>query len=124
MINSELREGRIEASIFGKLVLDDFRELERQIETQISANQPLLLLIDLRTMAGFTLDAIIEDYRFSKRHADAGGKIAVLTESDFDSLIGWFEQSLVSAEIQLFDDETAARDWLAGTTEVPAELAE
>ncbi len=124
MISSELRENHIEASIFGKLTLDDFRELEGRIEAQILRNQPVALLVDMREMAGFTLDAIIEDYRFSKRHADAGGKIALLTDSDIDSLIGWFEQSLVSAELRLFDDEIAARAWLLGEAETPGESGE
>jgi len=124
MINSELRENHVEASIFGKLTIDDFRELERQIEAQITRKQPVALLLDMREMAGFTIDAIIEDYRFSKRHAGTGGKIALLTESDMDSLIGWFEQSLVSAELQLFDDEIAARAWLLGEAEIPTEIGE
>ncbi len=124
MITSELRDNHIEASIFGKLTVEDIHEIERRIEAQIARNEPVALLVDLRAMAGFTLDAIIEDYRFSKRHAADNGKVALLTDSDMDSLLGWFEQSLVSAEIRLFDDEIAARAWLLGEAETTPEIGE
>ncbi|GAA5173154.1 hypothetical protein GCM10025771_00050 [Niveibacterium umoris] len=114
MITAELRDNCVEAVVFGELTLADFRQFEAQIEAAIGAGKPLRAFVDLREMAGLTLDAVIEDYRFARRHKNDDGRIAVLTNSDLDSIGAWLEQSLVSADIRLFDDEGMARAWLAG----------
>lgn len=112
MITAEVRDGRVEAAVFGKLTLDDFHQFEQQIETQVASGAPLCAFVDLRAMDGLTLDAAIEDYHFTRRHAQLKGRIAVLTENEFDTIGAWLEQALVEADIRLFDDEANARTWL------------
>ncbi|WP_417067438.1 STAS/SEC14 domain-containing protein [Niveibacterium terrae] len=112
MITAEVRDGRVEAAVFGKLTLDDFHLFEQQIEAQVAGGAPLCAFVDLRAMDGLTLDAAIEDYHFTRRHAQLKGRIAVLTENEFDTIGAWLEQALVEADIRLFDDESNARTWL------------
>ncbi|MCX9158435.1 STAS/SEC14 domain-containing protein [Niveibacterium sp. 24ML] len=114
MITAELRDNCVEAVVFGELTLADFRQFESQVEAAIATGAPLRAWVDLRQMDGLTLDAAIEDFRFARRHKNADGRIAVVTDDDLDSIGAWVEQSLVNAEIRLFDDETMARAWLAG----------
>lgn len=114
MINSELREGCVEAAVFGELTLADFQSIEATITRQLQVVAEMRVLLDLRGMQGLTLDAAIEDFRFARQHAHIGGRIAVITEYDLDSLAAWLEQALLAAEIRLFDDELLARTWLAG----------
>lgn len=116
MITAELRDNCVEAVVFGELTLADFRQFESQIESTIAAGKPLRACVDLRQMAGLTIDAAIEDYRFARRHKNDDGRIAVITEGKLLSIGAWVEQSLVSADIRLFDDEAMARAWLAGET--------
>ncbi|WP_374512443.1 STAS/SEC14 domain-containing protein [Niveibacterium sp.] len=114
MITAELRDNCVEAVVFGELTLADFRQFEAQIEAAVSTGAPLRALVDLREMNGLTLDAAIEDYRFARRYKDKDGRIAVLTTNDLDTIGAWLEQSLINAELRLFDDEVMARAWLAG----------
>jgi len=122
MITAELRDGCVEVAVFGELTVVDFHQFERQVEAQLAAGKLLRAFVDLRAMAGLTLDAAIEDFRFARRHANDRGRIAVLTESDLDALGAWLEQSLVNAEIRLFDDESAARSWLSEEADIPTEM--
>ncbi len=117
MITAEVRDGRVEAAVFGELTLDDFHLLERQIEVQIANGTPSRAFVDLRAMDGLTLDAALEDFRFTRRNAHLDGRIAVLTENEFDTIGAWLEQTLVEADIRLFDDESNAKTWLASDEE-------
>lgn len=112
MITTEMLDGCVETTVFGELTLDDFRQFEAQIEAQLASGNAIRAFVDLRDMSGLTLDAAIEDFRFSRRHARDDGRIAVLTNDELDTLGAWLTQSLVSADIRLFDDEAMCRAWL------------
>lgn len=114
MITTEMRDDCVEAVVFGELTLEDFRQFEQRIEAQLAAGGPIRAFVDLRTMSGLTLDAAIEDFRFSRRHARDDGRIAVLTNDELDTLGAWLTQSMVSADIRLFDEEPICRAWLQG----------
>ncbi len=100
------------AGIFARLEIADFQRLETEIESQLGRLGKVDLLLDLREMLGYTLDVALEDLRFSREHARAVGRVAILSE---DTSIVWtalLSDLFVRAHIRVFDDETQARKWL------------
>lgn len=106
-------EGRLTViGIFARLELADFRKIEDEIQRQLDAVGQVDLLVDLRGMAGYTLDVAIEDIRFVREHARDIGRIAILSEKDSVVWAALLARLFVRAEIQVFDSESGARDWL------------
>jgi hypothetical protein len=99
--------------IFARLEISDFRRLEEEIERQLKRMGKIDLLVDLRGMLGYTLDVALEDLRFSREHAHDVGRVAILSEDESMIWTALLSELFVRAEIQVFDDETAAREWLA-----------
>lgn len=111
-------EGRLSViGIFARLELADFRKIEDEIQRQLDAVGQIDLLVDLRGMVGYTLDAALEDIRFVREHARDIGRIAILSEKDSVVWAALLARLFVRAEIQVFDSESGARDWLAAPLE-------
>jgi hypothetical protein len=111
-------EGRLSViGIFARLELADFRRIEDEIQRQLDAVGQIDLLVDLRGMSGYTLDVALEDIRFVREHARDIGRIAILSENDSVVWAALLARLFVRAEIQVFDSESDARDWLAATLE-------
>lgn len=109
-------EGRLSIiGIFARLELADFRKIEDEIQRQLDAVGQIDLLVDLRGMAGYTLDVALEDIRFVREHARDIGRIAILSEKDSVIWSALLARLFVRAEIQVFDSESGARDWLSTT---------
>ena len=107
-------EGRLSViGIFARLELADFRKIEDEIQRQLDAVGQIDLLVDLRGMVGYTLDVALEDIRFVREHARDVGRIAILSEKDSVIWSALLARLFVRAEIQVFDSESGARDWLA-----------
>jgi hypothetical protein len=107
-------EGKLTvAGIFARLEIADFQRLEREIESQLGALGKVDLLIDLRGMLGYTLDVALEDLRFTREHAKEVGRVAILSEDNAMIWTALLSELFVRAEIRIFDDEAAAREWLS-----------
>ncbi|MDR3213569.1 MAG: STAS/SEC14 domain-containing protein [Azoarcus sp.] len=99
-------------TVFGEFTLADYREFEELADYKIKFDGRLDLLFDLREMAGFTIDLAVEEIRHSRQHAHDYRRIAILTDDQWVTWSAWVSQFFVDAEIQVFDEETEARDWL------------
>jgi len=98
--------------IFATFEIGDFRRLETEVEKQLLELGQIDLLVDLRAMLGYTLDAALEDIRFSREHALEVGRIAILSEDDAVVWTALLSRIFVRAQIQVFDNEALAREWL------------
>ena len=98
--------------VFGRLEIADFTRLEEEIESQLRLVGRIDLLVDLRGMLGYTLDVAFEDVRFTREHAHDVGRIAILSENNTVVWTALLSELFIRAEIRVFDDETAAREWL------------
>ena len=106
-------EGRLTViGIFGTLEMADFRRFETEVVQQLRALGEVDLLVDLTGMLSYTLDAAIEDIRFSREHAKDVGQIAILSEKQSVVWSALLSRIFVQAEIRLFDSEAGAREWL------------
>ncbi|MDR2032301.1 MAG: STAS/SEC14 domain-containing protein [Azoarcus sp.] len=112
MISIDNNGSLITAIVFGEFTLADYREFEELADYKIKFDGTVDLLFDLREMAGFTVDLIVEEIRHSRRHAHDFRRIAVLTDDQWVTWSAWVSQFFVDAEIQVFDNEEEARLWL------------
>lgn len=116
MITIHHQDQWVEFAVLGEFTLADFAEFEEVVRYKIKFSGPVTLLVDLRQMAGFTVDVAWEEIRFSQQHANDFSRIAVLTDSQWVAWSAWLSQLFVSAEIGVFeDDEDEARAWLTET---------
>jgi hypothetical protein len=107
-------EGNITVvGVFGEFELADYKRFEDEVIKQLAHNGSLSLLMDLRDMLGVTVDVALEDIRFTRQHANDIGRIAILSERDSVAWSALMSQWIVDTEIQVFDDEAQAREWLA-----------
>ena len=63
-------------------------------------------------MVDYTVDVALEDIRFTRAHAHERGRIAILSERETVRWIALLSQLFLDADVQVFGDEPAARDWL------------
>ncbi len=113
MITVEHQDDLIVVGVFGELVIADYRQFEQEVLQQLATLGRVKLLIDLRAMLGYTLDVALEDVRFTRDHAAAVGRIAILSDREWAKWTVLLSQLFVRSELRLFDTEAAARDWLA-----------
>jgi hypothetical protein len=113
VITIEREDDLIVVGVFGELTLADVQRLEREVPGELTHSERVALLIDLRDMLGATIDALLEDIKFSRHHSRDIRRVAILTDSDWPPLIAWLENFFLEAAVRAFDDEDMARAWLA-----------
>jgi hypothetical protein len=122
VITIERENGLIVVGVFGELTLADVQRLAREIPGDVKNGQRIDLLIDLRDMLGATIDAWLEDIKFSRHHSRDIRRVAILSDSPWPPLIAWLEKFFLDAEVRVFDDEAPARAWLASDASESREL--
>jgi hypothetical protein len=115
MITTDHKNKLVSVAVLGEFTLADFRELEELVTYKLKFDGPLNVLMDLRQMAGATVDVALEEIRFTRQHAGDFGRVAVLTDSQWVTWSAWLNQAFVSADVEVFDDEGEARAWLEET---------
>ncbi|WP_018230153.1 STAS/SEC14 domain-containing protein [Methyloversatilis universalis] len=116
MITSEYSGNLVTVTAFGEFTLADYREFEDLVNYRIKFEGIVNLLIDLRQMTDFTLDMALEELRFARAHSHDFGRVAVIAGTPWVAWTAWLSQVFVDADVTVFDDEAAARDWLAEAT--------
>lgn len=114
MIVTDHQGNLVKITVFGEFSLADYKEFEELVNYKVKFEGSVNLLFDLRQMAGFTVDVAWEEIKFSRAHAHDFGRIAVLTNSQWVTWSAWLSQIYVDADLQVFEDEQEASDWLSG----------
>jgi thiosulfate/3-mercaptopyruvate sulfurtransferase len=112
MIIIQQQDKRVSAAVCGEFTLADFKEFEEAFNDKLRFEGPVDLLVDLREMAGFTLDVAWEDIVFARSHPDDFRRIALVTQNQWVAWSAWLSQISVNAETCLFDDDGEAGAWL------------
>lgn len=112
MITIDHSPEKISIAVFGEFTLSDYREFEELFNYKARFEGPVDMFIDLRQMAGFTLDVVWEDLKFTREHRRDFRRIAVLTDSQWMSWSAWITQIFIDAEVQVFEEEGEAQRWL------------
>jgi len=114
MIVIEQRDDLLKVHIYSDMTLDDFREFEQAVTDELQQYEHVNILLDLSSMAGFSVDVALEELRFNKQHARDYEKIAVVTDNQWLTWVSWLAAAFVSAEVRQFSDVESAEAWLAG----------
>lgn len=117
MITTDHAPSLVSVTVLDEFTLKDYREFEELVNYKIKFEGPLNLIMDLREMAGFTVDVAWEEIKFSRQHAHDFQRIAILTNDEWITWSAWISQLFVDADVQVFDDEDAARDWIGETVQ-------
>lgn len=115
MIVIEERTDLLKVHVYGELALADYREFETAVGSGLKTAPKVRLLLDLTQMSGFTLDVAWEDIRFTRAHAHDFRRIAVVTDSQWLTWIGWLSAAFTDAEVETFEEPADAEHWLAET---------
>ena len=102
----------VTVTVLGEFVLADYKEFEDMVRATLAPGGKVSLLMDLRQMAGFTVDVAWEDIKYTRSHPNDFDKIAVVTRSEWIIWSAWVSQMFTNADVQVFDDDTEARGWL------------
>ena len=107
------RNGKlVTVSVLGEFVLADYKEFEDMVRSTLVPGGKVNLLIDLRQMAGFTVDVAWEDIKYTRSHPNDFDRIAVVTHSQWVIWSAWLSQMFINADLQVFDEDEEAREWL------------
>ncbi len=112
MIAIDHSGNRVTVSVLGEFVLADYKEFEDMVRSTLAPEGKVRLLMDLRQMAGFTVDVAWEDVKYTRGHANDFEKIAVVTASQWVIWSAWLSQMFINADLQVFDDPDEALGWL------------
>ncbi|MDP1527405.1 MAG: STAS/SEC14 domain-containing protein [Rhodocyclaceae bacterium] len=113
MITVEHQSGRVSLTVFGEFTLEDFTEFEEFLLAKNLFEARPDLLVDLREMAGFTVDMAVEEIKFSRLHGGDFRRIAVVTDSQWVAWSAWLETLFADADLRVFTERDEARGWLA-----------
>ena len=102
----------VTVTVLGEFVLADYKEFEGMVGSTLVPGGKVNLMIDLRQMAGFTVDVAWEDIKYTRSHPNDFDKIAVVTNSQWVIWSAWLSQMFINADLQVFDDDREARGWL------------
>lgn len=112
MITTEVLPDRVEMHAYGTLTLADCKAFEELSDCRVRFQNPIDLLIDLRSMTTCSLDVTLEEWRYVRDHRSDFKRIALLTDDQLVSWSAWISQLLTDADIRVFETERAARRWL------------
>ncbi|MDR3352873.1 MAG: STAS/SEC14 domain-containing protein [Zoogloeaceae bacterium] len=112
MIVTDHQPHRVSVHVYGELTLADYREFEELVNYKARFDAPVDLYFDLSQMAGATLDAALEDLKFSRAHAHDFRRIAVVTDSQWIAWSAWLSQTFIRASVEVFDTPESAQAWL------------
>ena len=102
----------VSVTVLGEFTLADYAEFEELVNYKVGFEGPVDLYFDLREMAGFTIDVVWEDIKFSRAHANDFKRIAVVTDSQWVTWTAWLSQIFVDAEMKIFSDAEEGQTWL------------
>jgi len=98
--------------ISGKLVAEDYNILMPRLERLLKKEGRISLLIKLENFDGWTLKALWEELKVGFEHNKDFLRIAFVGSSFFEKILTEIGDLLMAAEIEHFDNESDALNWL------------
>ena len=98
--------------VTGKLEADDYKYFRPKLEKLLEKESPLSLLIKLEDFDGWTAQAAWEDMKIGFEHRNDFLRIAIVGSSTWEKLMVGFGDLFTDIEVQYFDDDSNALEWL------------
>ena len=115
MLTVEQKDDLVSVSVMGELMLEDFREFESVVVSELEQYDHVDVLLDLSSMTGFSIDVAWEDLKFTREHDRDFRRIAVVTTEQWVSWLVWLNGAFSGAQVQTFPERDDAEHWLAST---------
>jgi len=99
--------------VTGKLEGDDYKVFRPKLDQIFKEEgRPLSLLIKLEDFKGWTAQAAWEDMKIGFKHHDDFLRVAIVGETLWEKMISGFSDLFTEVEVQYFEDEALALDWI------------
>lgn len=112
MITTKETGDLLEVHIYNELMLADYKEFEQAVGRELKKAPKIKLLLDFTNMVDYTIDVAWEEIKFTRAHAQAFERIAVVTPGEWVPWLAWVNAAFTDAEVRIFDDNNAALAWL------------
>lgn len=113
MISITKQDSVITVAIAGEFTLDDFRQFEDEVLYQTHWGGKVNILLDLRDMLSYTVDVAWEELTFVREHGSQIGRVAVVTDNQWQAWSVWVSNLLTDVEVVVFSDYDEAEKWIS-----------
>ena len=105
---------QIEIQFWNHLTRDEFKEAVHQLESLAAQHPKINVMIDAVGMDGFDAGVVIDDYGFYQKYKDRLDRVAVISDSKFQSFLVEQFDKFSDVEIRTYtnDQIDEARKWI------------
>jgi|JYMV01.1.fsa_nt_gi hypothetical protein len=105
----------VNAKVSGKLTKEHYKYIVPELDKiMLSLNdKKCRVLFELVDFHGWTLGALIEDFKIGIKHANDIDRLAIVGDADWEEKLSKIADFFLKSEIQYFENKESARDWLA-----------
>lgn len=110
----ETPAGRVVTLRFkAKLRKEDYEEFVPRLESLMTGEAPIRLVVELHDFEGWTAGALWEDTKFAARHFHDIARLAVVGEARWEKGVTFFIKPFTKARVRYFDmqDRAEAHRW-------------
>ncbi len=104
----------IEIVVWDEVTKEEFQEVLHQLESLCAANPKINVLFDASALKKADFPLILEEYDFYQKYKSHLERIAIISSSPIEKLLGGMFNKFADAEIRVFSDnkEQAAQKWI------------
>jgi len=113
MISINRKDSLITVAVAGEFTLNDFRQFEDEVLYQVHLGGKVSILLDLRDMLSYTVDVAWGELTFVREHGGEIGRVAVVTDNQWQAWSTWVSGFLTDAEVMVFSDYDNAEEWIS-----------
>jgi hypothetical protein len=109
----------VELALMGKLTHEDYTRFVPMIDNAMKGTPEvkMAMLVDLRELKGWELEAAWDDFRFGLNHRSDFEKLAIVGGAAWQKVAAKLSDWFVSGETHYFGDKEAALEWLGSGIE-------
>lgn len=113
MISISKQDSLITVAVAGEFTLNDFRQFEDEALYQVHLGGKVNILLDLRDMLSYTVDVAWGELAFVREHGSEVGRVAVVTDNQWQAWSAWVSGLLTDADVVVFSDYDEAEKWVS-----------
>ncbi len=113
MINIEKTQNTVVVAVIGEFTLADYKDFEDKVLHQYHFDGRANLLFDWRDMVDYSVDVAWEEIKFMREHGSEFGRVAVVTDDQWQAWSAWVSNLFIDADVAVFLDYDEALEWVS-----------
>lgn len=97
--------------VVGKVTVEDYRQLEPEVQALVDKYNSVCLLLDLQEFAGEEVKAWLPDLQFGHRFHDKTVKMAIVGDKQWEQWLTAFADRFYAREAKFFTTEEMEKAW-------------